>query len=379
MKNAPEPTEIAARTRKAEERIGEREVANDGMHSHNEQTVTQRETHSACTENYENKLLRKGVSSPEQELSQHQSVREQYETLKTLYQDAQRQMKTLKEKLEAATSRADSAETEVMSLKYRMSRLEDPRFAGTVVDPFLPKCCFYYSNDRVTKVYALPEDGAELDAFVADLFEGGSELCFPHTSAPSKLFPTIIQAFKVRSARVNLRPLRLSSGGWPAAANRSIRPCHFCVAVLEQSNDSIPVPHVTDRYHVQNTHTGQHMTIEFSYGCERTKSVYKESEEYWARSSEIVSVRIFVDDELRCRPERPKPPQRQLTLPNQGDLLLAVLDFASRDDLDAAQLTCTFWRDVVRDASGTLALRPLQRVIVITEILYIRYEWSARA
>ncbi|KAH7695543.1 hypothetical protein AAVH_37398, partial [Aphelenchoides avenae] len=223
--------------------------------------------------------------------------------------------------------------------------------------------CFYYSNRHVTKVYALPEGGAELDAFVADLFKGGEELCFPHTSAPSKLFPTIIQAFKVRSARVNFRPLRLSSAVWPDAAERSVRSCPFCVAVLEQSNAIIKVPHATDRYHFQNARTGQQMTVEFSYRCHQAKNVYGEPEKYWVRTR-LASVRILVDDEVRCRPELPERPQRQLALPNQGDLLLAVLGFTSRDDLDAAQLTCTFWRNLVNNAAGTLALRPLQRVII---------------
>ncbi|KAH7680038.1 hypothetical protein AAVH_41591, partial [Aphelenchoides avenae] len=244
--------------------------------------------------------------------------------------------------------------------------------------------CFYYSNRHVTKVYALPEGGAELDAFVADLFKGGTELNFFDASAPSKLFPTIIQAFKVRSAYVNFRPLRLYSAVWPDAAERSIRPCPFCVVYLEQSNDIIKASHATDRYHFNNAHTGQQMTVEFSYMCHP----YDEPEEYrnefsdehpwvpnspyWARSLEIVSVRILVDDEVRCRPELPDPPQRQLALPNHGDLLLAVFGFASRDDLDAAQLTCTFWRDVVNDASGTLALRPLQHVIIRSHDIVIQ-------
>lgn len=61
----------------------------------------QKGTHSARNENDENELLRKRVASLEQELSQHKSVRDQYETLKTLHQNTQRQMETLKEKLEA--------------------------------------------------------------------------------------------------------------------------------------------------------------------------------------------------------------------------------------------------------------------------------------
>ncbi|KAH7722813.1 hypothetical protein AAVH_09628 [Aphelenchoides avenae] len=405
MNNPPEATEIAAQTRKADERIGEMEVENDGTRTHDDEleqkqedlTVVQcalrkeennafaqknaelvragsqvqqqdeqamqKETDAARREDYEKELLQKRIASLEQESSQHASIRDQYETLKTLYEDALRQMEALKEKLEAAVVRADNAETEVMSLKYQTRRLEDPHYKGKVVDPSLPKCCFYYSHDSVTKVYALPQGGPELDAFVADLFKGGEKLCFD-VSAPAKLIPTIIQAFKVRSARVNFRPLRFSSGEWTAAAKRSVRPCPFCVAVLEQSNDIIPVPHVTDRYHFQNAHTGQQMTIEFSYRYHHPKNVYEEPEEYWARTSTVVSVRIRVDDELRCRPVLPNPPQRQLELPNQGDLLLAVFDFASRDDLDAEQLSCTFWRDVVSNASGTLALRPLRHVTI---------------
>ncbi|KAH7695542.1 hypothetical protein AAVH_37397, partial [Aphelenchoides avenae] len=63
------------------------------------------DTGSARREDYENELLQKRISSLEQELSQHEPVREQYGTLKTLYQ---RQIVALKKKVEAATSRADS-------------------------------------------------------------------------------------------------------------------------------------------------------------------------------------------------------------------------------------------------------------------------------
>ncbi|KAH7702681.1 hypothetical protein AAVH_30159, partial [Aphelenchoides avenae] len=399
MNNAPETAEIAAQTHKVEERTVKMEMENNELRTRNNEPdqkrekpmvkqreakeendalaqknaelvqnavpvqsqleqAMQKETDSARTEDYNNELLQKRIASLEQELSQHESVREQYATLKTLHQ---RQMEALMEKLQAATSRADSAETDVMSLKYQIKLLEGPRFTGNVFDPSLPKCCFRYVALRVAKLFVPPEGGAELDAFVADLFKGGEELCFPDMSAPPKLFPTIIQAFKVRSAPVNFRPLRFSSGVWPAVAERSIRPCPFCVAVIEQSNDSIDVPHVTDRYHVHNALTGQQLTIEFSYGCHRPDDVYGDPEEYWARE-EIVCVRILVDDVARCRPELPERPQRKLKIIHQEDLLLAVFDFASRDDLDAAQLTCTSWRDVVSNASGTLALRPLQHV-----------------
>ncbi|KAH7722860.1 hypothetical protein AAVH_09677 [Aphelenchoides avenae] len=85
-----------------------------------------------------------------------------------------------------------------------------------------------------------------------------------------------------------------------------------------------------------------------------------------------MSVRILMDDIVLCGPQLPKPPQRQLELPNQRDLLLTVFGFASRDDLDAAQLTCTFWRDVVSNASGKLALRPLERVSISDNSFVIR-------
>ncbi|KAH7722859.1 hypothetical protein AAVH_09676 [Aphelenchoides avenae] len=150
-----------------------------------------------------------------------------------------------------------------MSLKYQTRRLDDS-YLG---EPSLPKCCFYYNDEYFTKVYELPEGGPELDAFVADLFNGGPELCSPGVYASPQLIPTIIQAFKARSARIDFRPLRLASAVWTDAAERSVRPCPYCVAVLKQSNAIIKVPHVTDRYHVQNAHTDQQMTIEFSYRC----------------------------------------------------------------------------------------------------------------
>ncbi|KAH7715672.1 hypothetical protein AAVH_16915 [Aphelenchoides avenae] len=409
MNNPPEINGIDAQTRKAGERIREMESENDGLRTYNNEleqkqeglTVVQREvreeendanaennaelvlevtqaqpqveqamqkeTHSARNENHENVLLLKRIASLEQELSQLKHVRDQFETLKTLHQNTQRQMEALKEKLEAA-------ETEVMSLKYKTNQLDDLFLTGRVVKSSLPKCCYYYTNHSskgLMKVFAPPQGGAELDAFVADLFKGGTELNFPYASAPAKLFPTIIQAFKMHSARVNFRPLRLSSAVWPDAAQRSVRPCPFCVAVLEQSTYSIPVPHVTDRYHFHNAQTGQQMTVEFSYRCHHPKNVYGEPEEYWVRKK-IASVRILVDDETRCRPALPEPPPWQLALPFQGDLLLAVLGFASRDDLDAAQLTCQFWRNIVNNAAGTLALRPLEHVIIRSDAMSIR-------
>ncbi|KAH7693672.1 hypothetical protein AAVH_39290, partial [Aphelenchoides avenae] len=63
---------------------------------------------------------------------------------------------------------------------------------------------------------------------------------------------------------------------------------------------------------------------------------------------------------------------KRLEIPHQEDLLLAVFAFVSRDDLDAAHLTCTSWRDVVSNASGTLVLRPLQHVIIRSNDVVIR-------
>ncbi|KAH7717177.1 Protein Hook like protein 2 [Aphelenchoides avenae] len=172
--------ELGAQMRKAEERISEMEVENDGLRTRNEELeqehedlmiiqrevkeendafaqknaelvrevsrvqkqleqVTQKESHSARTKNYENELLQKRISSLVQELSQHESIRDQYETLKTLHQNAQRQMDTLKEKLEETTSRANSAETEVMSLKKHIKRLKE-QAATAEAAPSSPNC-----------------------------------------------------------------------------------------------------------------------------------------------------------------------------------------------------------------------------------------------
>ncbi|KAH7702286.1 hypothetical protein AAVH_30562 [Aphelenchoides avenae] len=177
------PSETAAQLHKAEERVGQIEAENDGLRTCNdelEQTyedltvvqrevseeendanaqnaefvragsqvqhqveqVTQKKAHSARTENHGNDLLHKRIASLEQELSQHKAVRGQYETLKTLHQNTQRQMEALKEKL-------DSAEMEVMSLKYQTRRLEDPRFTRNVVDLCLPKCMFADEMNRI--------------------------------------------------------------------------------------------------------------------------------------------------------------------------------------------------------------------------------------
>lgn len=56
---------------------------------------------------------------------------------------------------------------------------------------------------------------------------------------------------------------------------------------------------------------------------------------------------------------------RALSLPLQADPLLEVFGFASRDELDALQLTCKFWRAIVDNAADTLALRPLEYVTIV--------------
>ncbi|KAH7719604.1 hypothetical protein AAVH_12959 [Aphelenchoides avenae] len=236
-------------------------------------------------------------------------------------------------------------------------------------------------KDVTEEAYRLALDNAELDKFVVGLLKGGEELYIPGVVPSSELIPTIIQAFKHYSPALgDLRPLnirfphaRLSLYEiWPDAAERCIRPCPFCVPNVEHNIASFPVPHITDRYHIRNSDSGQQLTIELSQCCHRPDDAYGEPVEYWTRISNSASaIRVLVENNVRCHPELPKGPNRKISLPRQEDLLLEVLGFASRDDLDAAQLTCKFWRDFVTDTAGTLALRPLQHVLICSDDVII--------
>jgi hypothetical protein len=70
--------------------------------------LTQKETHSARTKNYENELLQKRITSLVEELSQQESLRNQYDVLKSMQQNAQKQVQSLQEKLEETTARANN-------------------------------------------------------------------------------------------------------------------------------------------------------------------------------------------------------------------------------------------------------------------------------
>ncbi|KAH7695302.1 hypothetical protein AAVH_37640, partial [Aphelenchoides avenae] len=153
---------------------------------------------------------------------------------------------------------------------------------------------FRYGNEPLKGVteeaYRLARDNAELDKFVVGLFKSGEQLYIPGVIPPSELIPTIILAFKQHSAgRVNFRPLSLLLSDaqlslyeiWPDCAERRIRPCPFCVTIVEQNSASFPLPHVTDRYHIRNDDSGQKLTIELSQCCIRPDDAYGEPEDYW--------------------------------------------------------------------------------------------------